>query len=156
MFSRNDRQKGLVPFLTNTFNEVIFSGKLSFLLLCLDFEREKPGRVVKKWSTLTEEQLRKVVFTSNDLIFDIVFSLWTKLSGFRPKNFNRGVNTPISASRWSTSGETFFFRINYQFQIILSFWGRRVWTFSEKGSWLSELHLTCPQAKVYEKIFVLC
>ena len=48
-----------------------------------------------------------------------------------------------------------FFRINYQFQNILSFWGRRVWTFSEKKSWLSELHLTCPVAKLYEKMFFL-
>ena len=108
-FSRNDYQKNLVPFQTNTFNEVIFSGKLSILLVSSDFERENSGSVFKKQCTLTEELLRKVVFTSKDLILDNVFSLWTKLLGFWPQFFNRNVNTAISASRWSTSGEKTFF-----------------------------------------------
>ena len=53
-FSRNDRQKSLVPFQTNNFNQVIFSAKLPLSLSCLDFERETSDRVVIKWSTLTE------------------------------------------------------------------------------------------------------
>ena len=122
----------------------------------LDFEREDSGRVVKKWSTLTEEQLRKLVVTSNDLILDIVFWGWTSLLGFWPKNFNRDVNTAISASRWTTSGERSFFRMNYQFQFILALCGRRVRTFNEKKTGVSDLHLTCPEAKLDgKKFFVL-
>ena len=130
--SRNDCQKCLVPFRSNTFNQAIISGKLCFSLSCLDLEGGNTDRVVKKRSTLTEQKWRKVVFTSNDLILDIVFSLWTKLLGFRSKNFNRDVNSVISASRWTTSGETSFFPVNYQFQFILGISGLRVWTFSQK------------------------
>ena len=88
-----------------------FSPKTFILVFCLDFERQTSGRLVKKWSTLPEEQLRKVVFTSSVLILDIVFSLWTNFLGFRPIIFNKDVNTATTASRWTTSGENFF-RIN--------------------------------------------
>ena len=111
--SRHDCQKCLVHFQTNTFKEVIFLGKLWLPLFCLDFEGESSGSVVKKRPTLTEKQLRIVVFTSIDLILVIVSSLWTKCLGLWPKFFNRDVNTAISASSWKTSGETSFFRTNH-------------------------------------------
>ena len=110
---RHDCQKCLVPFQTNTSKEVIFLGKLWLPLFCVDFEGETSGSVVKQRPTLTEKQLRTVVFTSNDLILVIVSSLWTKCLGLWPKFFNRDVNTAISASSWKTSGETSFFRTNH-------------------------------------------
>ena len=137
-----------------TFSRKWFSRKTFILVFCLDFERETSGRVVTKWSTLPEEQLRKVLFTSSDLIFDIVFSLWTTFLGFWPKIFNRDVSTAISASRWTTCGEASFFRINYHFYFNLGVWGLQVWTISEKESGLSELHLTCPEEKLNEKLFL--
>ena len=95
----------------------------------------------------------KWFFTSNDLICDIIISHWTKLFGFWLKYLNKVVNTAIFASRFSTSEETFFFRINYQFQFILAFWGIRVWKFSESISGLSEMHLTCSESNFKEKMF---
>ena len=112
--------------------ELIFSGKLSFLLFSLNIARKTSDSVLKKRSKLIEVQLTKVVFTSNGLILDIVFLSLTKVLRFHPIIFNRDVHTAISASRWTTSGETSFFGINYQFQFILGFSGLWVWTFSEK------------------------
>ena len=120
-FSRHDCQKCLVPFQTNTFKEVIFLGKLWLPLFCLDFEGETSGSVVKKRPTLTEKQLRKLFFTSNDLVLVIVSSLWTSFLGLCPKFFNRDVKTAISASRWKTSGETSVFRTNHHIQFNLGF-----------------------------------
>ena len=54
---------------------------------------------------------------------------------------------------WTASGKISFFGINHQFQFILGFWERRVWTFNKKRSAFSKLHLTCPEAKLDEKMF---
>ena len=108
--------KCLVPLQTNTFNEVIFSGKFSILWFFFAFWAGKFRQVCQKIVYVDRKKLRKMVFTSNDLILDIVFSPWTNLLGFWPKIFNRDVNFAISGSRWSTSWETSFIRINYQFQ----------------------------------------
>ena len=59
-------------------------------------------------------------------------SLGTEFLRIRPIIFNRDVHTAISASRWTTSGKTSFFRRNYGFQYILGFSRLWVWTFSEK------------------------
>ena len=90
---------------------------------------------------------------SNDLILDIDFSLWTKLLRFRRENFNRDVNTAISASKRTTSGETPFFRINYQFHFILGFWGLLVWTFSEKKIRTFRTAFNASGGKFDEKMF---
>ena len=88
--SRNDCQKSFVPFQTNKFVEVIFSGKLSFSLFSLDFERITSGSVLKKLSNMIEEQLTKVVYTSNDLILDIAFLILNKSSKISPDKFQQG------------------------------------------------------------------
>ena len=45
--------------------------------------------------------------------------------------------------------------MNYQFQFVLGVWGLRFCTFSaKKKSGPSELHLTCPEAKLDEKLFL--
>ena len=100
-------QKCRVPFQTSTFKEVTFSRKLSFLLFCLHFERENSGRVVKKWTTLTEEQLRKVVFQFE------WFDSWYWFCHFEQNFYDFGGknSTGIQSPRRkrTTSGETSFF-----------------------------------------------
>ena len=97
--SGNDYQKRLVLLQTNTCNEVIFSGKLSFLSFYLDFERENSGIVVKKGLRLQKNNWAKWFYASNDLILDIVMSHRTNFIGFWLKVLNRDVNTAFSVSR---------------------------------------------------------
>ena len=61
------------------------------------------------------------LFTSNDLILDIVISDWTNFFGFWLKFLNRNVNTAFSGSRWTTSAKISFIGINCQFQFVLGF-----------------------------------
>ena len=70
--------------------EVIFLGKLSFLLFPLDFERKTFGSIIKNRSKLIEKQLRKMVVTSNDLILDFVFFTWNRISKNSADNFQQG------------------------------------------------------------------
>ena len=59
--SWNDCQKCVVPFLINTFNEVIFSKKRSFSFFWVFIGKTHAG-LSKQQSTLTEEQMSKAVF----------------------------------------------------------------------------------------------
>ena len=107
--SRNDCRKSFVPFHTNNFKEVIILGKLSFSLPSLDFEPKTSGSVIKKWSTLIEEQLTKVVFTSKDLILDIVFLILKKISKIAPDNFQRGCQYCNLSVEMNNLRRNFFF-----------------------------------------------
>ena len=69
---------------------------------------KNPTRLWNNYSTLTEQQLRKVVLTSNGMIFEIAFSLWKQFLDFWPKKFMKVVNTAFSAPRWSTFAKASF------------------------------------------------
>ena len=126
-------QKCRVPFQTSTFKEVIFSRKLSFLLICLHFERENSGRVVKKGTTLTEEQLRKVVFQFEWFDSWYCFVTLNKIFTISAGKIQQGCQyCNFRVEKKQHPEKHLFFRINYQFHFILGFWGLLVWTFSEK------------------------
>ena len=74
IFSRNDCKKCLVPFQTNTCNQVIFSGKLSFSLffgILVGKLRQGCQNNSLRWQ---KNKWGKWFYTSNDLILDIVTS----------------------------------------------------------------------------------
>ena len=112
---------------------MIFSRKLSFLLICLHFERENSGRVVKKWTTLTEEQLRKVVFHFEWFDSWYCFVTLNKIFTISAGKIQQGCQyCNLRVEKKTTSGEKTFFSNDYQILFIWGFWGLLVWTFSEK------------------------
>ena len=46
-----------------------------------------------------------------------------------------------------------FYSNKLSISIFVAFWGRSVWTISEKKSGVSDLHLTCPESKLDEQKF---
>ena len=135
--------------------EVIFSGKLSFSLFSLDFERKTSGSVLKKWSKLIEEQLRKVVVTSSDLILDIVFLILIKNSKISPDNSQQGCQyCNLRVEMNNLRRNNFFSKklsISIYFRILRT---KSLNIQCKKKSGPSELHLTCPEAKLNEKLFL--
>ena len=111
---------------------MIFSGKLSLSLLYLEFEPKTSGSVIEKRSTLIEEQLTKVVFTSNDLIFDIVFLILNKISKISRDNFQQGCQYCNLRVKMNNLSRKIFSSKKLSFSNILGVKGLRFCTSSAK------------------------
>ena len=121
----------------------------------MDFERENSCRVVKKRPTLTEKQLRKVVVYFD--WFDSSNCYVTSNNFFRilVESFKQGCQYCIlrvemnifrnDIFSWNTISISTYFRILR----------KKILDIQRKKSRLSELHLICPEAKLYEKMFFL-
>ena len=106
----------------------------NFRFLCFNWilSGKTPAELSKKCLRWQKNYWWKWFFTSNDLTLDNVMSHRTNFFGFWLKVLKRDVNTAFSASRWWTSGKTSFSGRYHQFQFLLGFWGRRIWTFTKK------------------------
>ena len=123
-------------------------------MLSLDFAPKTSGSVIKKWSPLIEGQLTTVVFTSKDLILHIVFLILNKISKISPDNSQQGCqycNLRVEMNNL----RRIFFSNKLSIWIYFRVWGLRFCTFSAKKSGSSELHLTCPEAKLFLFVLVL-
>ena len=121
----------------------------------MDFERENSCRVVKKRPTLTEKQLRKVVF-----YFDW-FGSWnryvTSNNFFRilAESFKQGCQYCILRVEMNIFRNDTFYWNTISISIYFRILRKKILDIQRKKSRLSKLHLICPEAKLYEKMFFL-
>ena len=132
---------------------MIFSGKHSFSSFQLDFERENYCRVVKKGLLWQKNNWRKWFFTSIDLILEIVMSHRTIFFRILAESFKQGCQYCILRVEMNIFRNDVFYWNKLSISIYFEILRKKILDIQRKKSRLSELHLICPEAKLYEKMF---
>ena len=97
----------------------------------------------------------KWLFTSYHLILDIVMSHRTKFFGFWLKISDRDVNTAFFRIEMNKLRKDIFFWKTLSVSISFRILRKTILDIQQKKARPPQLHLTCPEAKMYEKRFFL-
>ena len=150
--SLKDCQKCLVPLQTNTFNEVIFWGKFSISWFFSVLSEKNPASLSKIYLRWQKNNWGKRLYFE---WFDSWYCFLTLNKPFRflAEIFQQGCQFCNLRVEVINLLRNIFFSNKLSISIFLAFWGRSVWTISEKKSEVSDLHLTCPESKLDEQKF---
>ena len=88
---------------------MFFSGKLSFSLFFWDFSGKTPAGLSKQKSTLTEEQLRKVVFYFKGFDFWYCYLTLNKIFWILSENYKQGCQNCILCVEMNKFRKNIFF-----------------------------------------------
>ena len=112
-----------------------------------------PAELSKKGLRWQKNNWEKWYFTSIDLILEIVMSKRTIFFRILAESFKQGCQYCILRVEMNIFRKDIFYWNKLSISIYFTILRKKILDIQRKKSILSELHLICPEAKLYEKMF---